>query len=31
MSKTTRWVINIQSMANLVKIGINLADKDDQA
>ena len=29
MSKTRRWVIILLSLAILVLIGINLADKDD--
>ncbi|WP_428070254.1 LPS export ABC transporter periplasmic protein LptC, partial [Citrobacter koseri] len=31
MSKTRRWVIILLSLAVLVLIGINLADKDDPA
>lgn len=31
MSKTRRWVIILLSLAILVLIGINLADKDDPA
>ena len=31
MSKTRRWVIILLSLAVLVMIGINLADKDDTA
>ena len=31
MSKTRRWVIILLSLAVLVMIGINLADKEDTA